>query len=72
MTQMSEYFPDFPKPANMDYYRRSEVDKWAKRHMVEWNMLYSQIDRVFEQRNQLCLIITELREALQKTGNVIK
>ena len=63
---MSEYFPDFPSPANMDYYRRSDIEEWAKRHRNEWDMLYSQIDRVFEQRDQLCARINELVEALKK------
>jgi len=58
----------------MDYYRRSEVDDWLKRHKVEWEMLYLQIDQVFVQRDQLCEKISELKEdlkkALQKTGIV--
>ena len=66
---MSEYFPDFPSPANMDYYHRSDIEKWAKRHRVEWDMLYSQIDRVFEQRDKLSATINKLRDQLENVKN---
>ena len=63
---MSEYFQDFPSPANMDYYRRSDIEEWAKRHKNCWDMLNSQIDNILELREQGIVRINELTEALKK------
>lgn len=63
---MTKYFPDFPDPANEDYYHRSDIEKWAKRHRNEWNMLYSQIDNLLDQRNHIFARINELTESLKK------
>ena len=63
---MSEYFPDFPSPANKDYYHRSDIEEWAKRHRICWDMLNSQIDNILELREQDIVLINELTEALKK------
>ena len=63
---MSEYFQDFPSPINRDYYRRSDIEEWAKRHKNCWDMLNSQIDNILELREQDITRINELTEALKK------
>jgi len=63
---MSEYFPDFPDPSNDDYYHRSDIEEWAKRHRICWDMLNSQIDNIVELREQGIIRINELTKALKK------